>query len=82
MGFIISGLSDFAARVIARAKRGPRPSFAILNEIRETCIVNAKNSTVAGLPIEQEADMLRQGIDDLDKFLKSAIAKGWETGQR
>ena len=82
LGVVLGGLSDFSARVIAHAKRGPRLSLQVLGEIREACIVNAKNTDVAGLPIQREAEMLGKAINDLDELLKSAIAKGWEVRQR
>jgi hypothetical protein len=81
MGTLAIYLERFASEIIAFARRRRLTRHA-LDEIRTNCIRDAKNAGVAGLPIEQEAEMLGQLIEDLDKMTERAIAKGWQSDDR
>jgi|HubBroStandDraft_4_1064222.scaffolds.fasta_scaffold48521_4 hypothetical protein len=77
LAVLVSGLQDFGMQIIARGRK-TRLSRRALDETRQICITNAKNIDLSGMPIETEAEMFRQAIDQLEKFIDAAIAKGWQ----
>ena len=70
-------MQDFAAQIIARGRKA-RLTRSALDEIRQICVLNTKNSHMSGFPIEQEAEVFRQAIDQLEKFMEGAVERGWE----
>ena len=82
MGFLNLCLEDFATRLVADGiHRGPLTEASIA-AIRAQCILGLKNSHAAGLSIDDEATILRQAVDELEKLLDAIIAKGREDVNR
>ena len=78
---ISCGLEDFATKVIRHVRRGLPFTRTQLANIKAECVRDTKNVDVSGFPIEREAELLRQAFDDLEKFIDSAISKGWARRQ-
>jgi hypothetical protein len=74
---LVLGLNDFAIQIIARGRKA-RVNRNTLDEIRQICITNMKNFDLSGMPIEQDAEVFRQAIDQFEKFMEQAITKGWQ----
>jgi hypothetical protein len=79
---LVRGLENFTARVLGHALAGEEITEATLVDIKSECVRNLKNASVTGLPIEQETDALQQAIQDLEKSIDAAIAKGRQTENR
>jgi hypothetical protein len=77
LGAVVFSLTDFAGQIIARGRKS-RLSRRALNDIRKRCITNLKNFDSSGFPIELEAEVFRNAIQQLENFTEQAIARGWE----
>jgi len=71
-----SGLSDFAAALIRRARANRPLDAAALAEIEAVCIQDAKNSEPLGLSLEDDAAAVREGIEILRYYIEAANAGG------
>lgn len=75
-GMIVLGLKNFAASLIAHVRGGGTLDDAVLAQLREDCLIKAKNTDVVGLPIEHEANIIRQIVENLEKLIDHATAQG------
>jgi hypothetical protein len=81
MGLLATCLQDFAVQIMRHVLSGGTLDDDALSEIRQTCITNLKNSAMTGLPIEQEAEIFRDGIDKLNEFIDAAIQRARDNKQ-
>jgi hypothetical protein len=75
-GMIALAFQDFAAKLIKHVRSGHPLDDAALATLRGDCIRDLKNSTMIGLSIEEEAETIRQAIENAEKLLDGAIASG------
>ena len=75
-GMIALAFQDFAAQLIKHVRSGHRLDDASLATLRDNCIRDLKNSTIIGMSFEEEAETFRQAIENAEKLLDGAIARG------
>ena len=75
-GMIALAFQDFAANLIKHVRSGHRLDDASLATLRDNCIRDLKNSTMTGMSFEEEAETLRQAVENAEKLLDGAIARG------
>jgi hypothetical protein len=75
-GMIALAFLDFAAKLIKHVRRGYPLDDASLATLRDSCIRDLKNSTMIGMSLEEEAETFRQAIENAEKLLDGAIARG------
>jgi hypothetical protein len=46
--------------------------------LRDNCLRDLKNSTIIGMSLEDEAEIFRQAVENAEKLLDAAIARGRE----
>ena len=80
-GLITMGLQDFAAKLIAHVSAGGTLDDNALASIRASCVLDLKNSDATGPSIEQQAEVFRKAIDDLEKLVDGAIQRGRQPQQ-
>jgi hypothetical protein len=72
MTFVATGLKDFSANILIAAKGSPLSEDAI-TEIKRTCIIDLKNYSFEGLPLEQETAFFWEAIKIFETFADMAI---------
>lgn len=75
-GMIALAFQDFATKLIRHVRSGRPLDDASLATLRDNCIRNLKNSTMSGMSFEEEAETLRQAVENAEKLLDGAIARG------
>jgi hypothetical protein len=75
-GLIALAFQDFAAKLIKHVRSGHALDDACLATLRDTCIRDLKNSTMIGMSFEEEAETFRHAIENAQKLLDGAIARG------
>lgn len=75
-GMIALAFQDFAAQLIKHARSGYLLDDDSLATFRGNCIRDLKNSTMIGMSFEEEAETFRQAIENAEKLLDGAIARG------
>jgi hypothetical protein len=75
-GMIALAFQDFAAKLIKHVRGGHAFDDASLATLRDNCIRDLKNSTIIGMSFEEEAETFRQAIENAEKLLDGAIARG------
>lgn len=69
------GLQGFAARVIRHVQGAGILDDAALATIKDESIRDLKNMEATGLPVETEAEVFRQAIEQLEQLMDRAIAE-------
>jgi len=75
-GMIALAFQDFAAKLIKHVRSGYPLDDASLATLRDNCIRDLKNSTMTGTSFEEEAEILRQAVENAEKLLDGAITGG------
>ncbi len=75
-GMIALAFQDFTAKLIEHVRSGHPLDDVSLATLCDNCIRNLKNSTVTGMSFEEEAETLRQAVENAEKLLDGAIARG------
>jgi len=75
-GMIALAFLDFATKLIKHVRSGHPLDDASLATLRDNCIRDLKNSTMVGMSFEDEAEIFRQAIENAEKLLDGAIARG------
>lgn len=75
-GMIALAFQDFAAKLIKHVRNGHPLDDASLATLRGNCIRDLKNSTITGMSFEEEAETFRQAVENAEKLLDAAIARG------
>jgi hypothetical protein len=76
MGIILTGMSHLASQTISYGLLGLPFNDEALAEIKAKSVRHLKNMDVVGLQIEDEAELLREAIENFDKLADSAITQG------
>jgi hypothetical protein len=78
-GMIALTFQDFAAQLIKHVRSGYPLDDTSLAILRDNCIRALKNSTMTGMSFEEEAETLRQAVENAEKLLDGAITRGTQT---
>ena len=78
-GMIALAFQDFAAQLIKHVRSGHPLDDTSLAILRDNCIRDLKNSTMTGMSFEEEAETFRQAVENAEKLLDGAIARGTQT---
>ena len=70
------GLMDFASRLIRHCCGGGALDDEAIASIRGQTLFQAKNAEARSIPLQEEAETLRQGVELLTHFLDGAISGG------
>ena len=75
-GMITLAFQNFTAQLIRHVLSGHLLDDASLMMLRNNCIRDLKNSTITGMSLEEEAEIFRQAVENAEKLLDAAIARG------
>jgi hypothetical protein len=75
---LMMAMQDFASRVLRRALRGHPVNGDALAEIRAGTTRYLKNLELTGLAVEDQANIIRQAIEQLDPLINTAIRQATE----
>ena len=75
-GMIALAFQDFTAQLIKHVMSGYPLDDVALMTLRNNCIRDLKNSSVIGISLEEEAEIFRQAVENAEKLLDGAIARG------
>ena len=75
-GMITLAFQDFTAQLIRHVLSGYLLDDLSLMTLRNNCIRDLKNSSVTGMSLEEEAEIFRQAVENAEKLLDAAIARG------
>jgi hypothetical protein len=78
LGSVAFGLEHFSSRILAHAIRANAIDSQAIESIKARSIADLKDSHFTGLSMEQEVDIIREAIDDLEKLMHTAISRAWE----
>jgi hypothetical protein len=78
-GMIALAFQNFAAQLIRHVRSGHLLDDISLGILRDNCIRDLKNSTMSGMSFEEEAETLRQAVENAEKLLDGAIVRGTQT---
>jgi hypothetical protein len=67
---------NFTAQLIKFILSGHVLDDISLMMLRDGCIRDLKNSTMTGMSLEEEAEIFRQAVENAEKLLDAAIARG------
>jgi hypothetical protein len=71
-------LEHFVIRIVADGIHRAPLTAASIAAVREECILGLKKAHASSISIDEEAAIIAQAIDDLEKRLDAIIANGWE----
>jgi hypothetical protein len=69
----VLGLRNFIGIAIDHVRGGGALGDSELAAIRDRCLFNVKNFDSSGMPLNQEADAIRQALSDLEDMLNLTI---------
>jgi hypothetical protein len=75
-GMIALAFQDFTAQLIRHVLSGHLLDDISLMTLRNNCIRDLKNASVVGISLEEEAEIFRQAVENAEKLLDGAIARG------
>ncbi|MEO6381276.1 MAG: hypothetical protein ABI146_00780 [Nitrobacter sp.] len=75
-GMIALAFQDFTAQLIKHVISGYLLDEVSLMTLRNNCIRDLKNASVVGISLEEEAEIFRQAVENAEKLLDGAIARG------
>lgn len=75
-GMIVLAFQNFTAQLIKHVLSGNMLDDNSLMMLRDSCIRDLKNSTITGMSLEDEAEIFRQAVENAEKLLDGAIARG------
>lgn len=78
----IGSLHDFAKLIIAHVYSGRTLDDEALASIRDKCVRGVKSADPVGFSIKQEAEILGQIVENVEKLIDSAILQGRERQER
>ncbi len=80
-GLVILALHDFAFLLIAHVSNGGALDDDALAAIRTTCLRNLKNADASGTSIEQQAEVFRKAVENVEQLMNDAIRRGRQPQQ-
>ncbi|GAB1716916.1 MAG: hypothetical protein NTAFB05_19580 [Nitrobacter sp.] len=75
-GMITLVFENFTAQLIKFILSGNVLDDISLMMLRDDCIRDLKNSTITGISLEEEAEIFKQAVENAEKLLNAAIARG------
>lgn len=75
MSIINLGLQIFTRDIVKYGLTGLPFSVEAVEAIKQRSIITLKNSDVSGIKIEDEANLLREGIENFEKLIDHALAE-------
>ena len=75
-GMITLVFENFTAQLIKFILSGNVLDDISLMMLRDSCIRDLKNSTMTGMSLEEEAEIFKQAVENAEKLLDAAIARG------
>jgi hypothetical protein len=75
---ITLAFENFTAQLIRYVLSGHLLDDDSLMMLRDNCLRDLKNSTITGMSLEDEAEIFRQAVENAEKLLDAAIARGRE----
>jgi hypothetical protein len=75
-GMITLVFENFTAQLIRFVLSGHVLDDMSLLMLRDSCIRDLKNSTMTGMSLEEEAEIFKQAVENAEKLLDAAIARG------
>jgi hypothetical protein len=76
LGILSLSMKDFASQIISHVLNGGELDDVAFAVLKEKCVRNLKNIEGYGVPIEQEASALNQGLVLFHQMLDEAVANG------
>lgn len=77
-GMITLAFENFTAQLIRYVLSGHLLDDDSLMMLRDNCLRDLKNSTITGMSLEDEVEIFRQAVENAEKLLDAAIARGRE----
>lgn len=75
MSIINLGLQIFTRDIVKHGYSGLPFSSEFVDAIKQRSIITLKNADVSGIKIEDEANLLREGIEILEKLIDGTLAE-------
>ena len=75
MAWVAVCLQNFASSILRHAFAGKPMDDEAVRALKAECIADFKNPDAVGVPIEEEAEIMRKGLHDLEQMIDAAIAQ-------